>query len=136
MENKALSESVQNEGIGRLDKSATKASKCTLEGLNKAITGLETRFKLITRNAEEKQCYSPGGCVAVTLASTEVGTRAGEVKIVDKNNGSYEVSCIPQRKGEHIFTICVNGEEISDLPTLHVKKRSYKLERTVGAKGT
>ena len=136
VENKLLSESVQNAGIGRLEKSATKASHCTLEGFNKATTGLQTRFKLITRNAEEKQSYSSGDCVVVELASTEDGSLAGELKIVDNNNGSYEISCIPKRKGEHKFTACVNGEEISDLPTIHVKKRSYKLERTVGGKGS
>ena len=107
-----------------------------MEGFNKATAGLETRFKLITRNAKGKQSYSSGDLVVVELASTEDGTLAGDMKIVDKNNGSCEISCIPKREGEHKVTARVNGEKISDLPSIHVKKRSYKLMRTVGGAGT
>ena len=136
LENKTLTESLQNEGIGRFHKTATKANQCTVKGFNKATAGLETRFKLITRNAEGKQSYSPGDLVVVELASTEDGTLAGDMKIVDKNNGSYEISCIPKREREHKVTARVNGEKISNLPSIHVKKRSYKLVRTVGGEGT
>ncbi|KAL9955295.1 hypothetical protein ACROYT_G036598 [Oculina patagonica] len=136
VENKTLFESLQNEGIGRLDKTATEANQCTVENFNEATVGVETRFKFITRNAEGKQSYSPGDRVVVELASTEDGTLAGDMKIVHKNNGSYEVSCIPKREGEHKVTARVNGEEISDLPSIHVKKRSFKLVRTVGEGGT
>ena len=138
LENKTLISSLQNEGIGRLDKTltATKANQCTVKGFNKATAGLETRFKFITRNADGKQSYSPGDLVVVELASTEDGTLAGDMKIVDKNNGSYEISCIPKREGVHKVTARVNGEKISDLPSIHVKKRSYKLVRTVGGEGT
>ena len=136
LENKTLTESLQNEGIGRFHKTATKANQCTVEGLNKATAGLETRFKVITRNAKGKQSYSPGDLVVVELASSEDGTLAGDMKIVDKNNGSYEMSCIPKREGEHKVTARVNGEKINDLPSIHVKKRSYKLVKTVGGAGT
>ena len=136
LENKTLTSSLQNEGIGRLHKTAPKANHCTVEGLNEATAGLETTFKLITRNAEGKQSYFPGDLVVVELTSTEDGTFAGDVKIADKNNGNYEISCIPKRKGEHKVTARVNGEKISDLPSIHVKKRSYKLVRIVGVKGT
>ena len=138
LENKTLTSSLQNEGIGRLDKTltATIANQCTVEGFNKATAGLETRFKLITRNADGKQTYSPGDLVVVELTSTEDGTLAGDMKIVDKNNGSYVISCVPKREGEHKVTARVNGKKISDLPSIHVKKRSYKLVRTVGGEGT
>ena len=131
-----LTESLQNSGIGRLDKTAAKANPCTVKGLMEATAGLETRFEFITRNAERKQSYSPGDLVSVELASTEDGTLAGDMKIVDKKNGSYEISCIPKREGEHKVTARVNGEKISDLPSIHVKKRSHKLVRTVGGEGT
>ena len=136
LENRALTEIVQNDGIGRLDKSPTKSNECTMESLDKVTAGLEARFQLVTRNAEGKQSYSPGDRIAMDLASTEDGTLSTEMKIVDRNNGSYEVSCIPKRKGEHKFSAFVNGEEISNLHPVHVKKRSYKLLRTVGGQGT
>ena len=136
LENKSLCDCLENKGIGRLHKTATKANRCTVKGTNEDTAGLETRFKLITRNAEGKQSYSRGDRVVVELASTENGTLAGDMKIVDKNNGSYEVSCIPKREGEYKVNARVNGEKISDLPSIHVKKRSYKLVRTVGGKGT
>ena len=136
LENKTLSESLQNYGVGCLNNTATKASHCTLEGFNEATAGLETRFKFITRNAKGKQSYSPGDLVVVELVSTEDGTFAGDVIIVNKNNGSYEISCIPKREREHKVTARVNGEKINDLPSIPIKKRSYKLVRTVGGEGT
>lgn len=135
-ENKALRDTVQNAAIGVLDKTATKGNQCTVEDLNEATAGLEIRFKLITRNAEGKQSYSPGDHVVVQLASSEDGTLAGEIKIVSENNGSYEVSCIPKREGKHKVTACVNGEQVGHLTTFHVTKRCYKLVQTIGKKGT
>ena len=136
LESKTLFERLQNEGIGLLHKTATKANQCTVKGFHEATSGLEARFKFITRDAEGKQSYSPGDHVVVELASTEDGTLAGDMKIVDNNDGSYEVSCFPKREGEHKVTARVNGEQISDLSSIHVKKRSYKLVRTVGKRGT
>ncbi|XP_078353860.1 E3 ubiquitin-protein ligase TRIM71-like [Oculina patagonica] len=136
VENKTLFESLQNEEIGRFENSASKANQCSVEGFNEATAGLETRFKFITRNAEGKQSNSLGDRVVVELASTEDGTLAGDMKIVNRNNGSYEVSCIPKREGEHKVTVRLNGEEISYVLSIHVKKRSYKLVRTVGGEGT
>ena len=39
-------------------------------------------------------------------------------------------------KGEHKVTERINGAKIGELTNIHVKKRSYKLVRTVGGKGT
>ena len=138
LENKALCESMQNTGIGILSKTATKANRCTVEDLNEATAGLEKRFKLTTRNAEGKHSYYPGDHVVVELASTEDGTLAGDMEIVDKKNGSYEVSCIPKREGKHKVTALVNGQEVSNLefPAIHVRNRPYKLVQTVSRKGT
>jgi len=136
LENRALTFIVQNDGIGRLDKSPTKANQCTMECLDKVTAGLEARFELVTRNAEGDQSYSPGDRIVVVLASAEAETLSAEMKVVDRNNGSYEVSCFPKRKGEHRFTAFVNGEEISNLSPVRVKKRSYKRLRTIGGKGT
>ncbi|XP_078371453.1 E3 ubiquitin-protein ligase TRIM71-like [Oculina patagonica] len=138
LKNKALCDSMQNSGIGILAKTDTKVNQCTVEDLKEASAGLETRFKLLTRNAKGKQSYSPGDHVVVELASIEDGTLAGETKIVNKNNGSYEVSCIPKREGKHEVTARVNGEDVSNLELLvmHVKNRSYKLVQTVSGRGT
>ena len=136
LENRALTNIVQNDGIGRLDKSPTKTNQCTMESLDKATAGLEARFQLVTRNSEGNQSYSPGDRIAVELASAEAGTLSVEMKVVDRKNGSYEVFCFPKRKGEHNFSAFVNGEEISNIPPVHVKKRSFKLLRTIGGKGT
>jgi len=136
LENRALTNIVQNDGIGRLDKSPTKTNQCTMESLDKATAGLEARFQLVTRNSEGNQSYSLGDRIAVELASAEAGTLSVEMKVVDRKNGSYEVCCFPKRKGEHNFSAFVNGEEISNIPPVHVKKRSFKLLRTIGGKGT
>ena len=136
VENKAISESLKNTGIGCLEKTTTRANRCTVESFEEANVGFETRFKLITRNADGNQSYFPFDSVVVELTSTNDRSISAEVKTVDRKNGSYEVSCIPNREGELYVTVRVNGEPISERPVIHAKKRSYKLVQTVGGKGT
>lgn len=70
------------------------------------------------------------------LVLIEDGIFVGEVKIVDRNNGRYEVFCILKWKGEYKFLVFVNGEEISSFFIVYVKKRFYKFLWIVGSKGS
>ena len=78
---------------------ATQANRCTLEDFTDATAGLETRFKLIIRNAEGRRHSTGADRVVVELASTEHAVLAGDVKIVDNKNGSYNIFCIPKLEG-------------------------------------
>ena len=102
LENQALLHRLQTSGIGRLDKAAVQAIHCTVEVINEAIAGLETRLELLTRRLDEQQCYFTcftADSVTVKVASEQNGTLAGDMKIKERNNGRYEVSCIPKEAG-------------------------------------
>jgi len=130
LENQALLHSLQISGIGRLDKTAVQAIHCTVELINEAIAGLETRLELITRRFDEEQCcltYFPADSVAVKIASVLNGALACDLQIKERNKGRYEVSCIPKQDGEHQITAIVNyEEEFNEFPTITVTKRSFK----------
>ena len=129
LENQTLLHSLQTSGIGRLDKTAVQVIHCTVEQRNEAIAGLETRLELITRRLDEEQCYFsyfPADRVTVKVASTQNGTLAGDMQIKDRNNGRYEVSCIPKEAGEHQLTAVINGQEFIEFPKITVSKRSFK----------
>ena len=129
LENQALLHSLQTSGIGRLDKTAVQVIHCTVEVINEAIAGLETRLELLTRRLDEQQCYFTcftADSVTVKVASEQNGTLAGDMKIKERNNGRYEVSCIPKEAGEHQITAVINGQEFHEFPTITVTKRSFK----------
>ena len=129
LENQALLHSLQTSGIGRLDKAAVQAIHCTVEVINEAIAGLETRLELVARRLDEEQCYFtcfPADSVTVKVASEQNGTLAGNMQIKDRNNGRYELSCIPKQAGEHRITAVINGQEFNEFPTISVTKRSFK----------
>ncbi len=126
-ENRELTESLKTSDIGRLDKTPTQASQCTVEGFSDEPTaGLETRFELITRRSDGELCYCYADRVDVEVVSVEGGILAGDMQIKDRNNGRYEVSCIPKLPGEHYITALINEQKSKDFPTIQVKKRSFK----------
>jgi len=128
-ENQALLHSLQTSGIGRLDKTAVQAIHCTVELINEAITGLETRLELITRRFDEQQChltYFPADSVTVKITSVPNGALAGDLQIKERNKGRYEVSCIPKQDGQHQITAVINGQEFNEFPKISVAKRSFK----------
>ena len=129
LQNRALLHSLQTSGIGRLDRTAVQAIHCTVELINEAIAGLETRLELITRRLDEEQRYFTNfstDIVIVKVASVQGGTLAGDMQIKDRKNGRYEVSCIPKQDGEHQITAVINGQEFNEFPTITVTKRSFK----------
>ena len=129
LENQALLHGLQTSGIGRLDKARVQAIHCTVELLNEAIAGLETRLELITRRLDEERCYFThfsADSVTVKVASVQSGTLASDMQITDRNSGRYEVSCIPKQAGEHRITAVINGQEFSEFPKITVSKRSFK----------
>ena len=129
LENQALLHSLQTSGIGHLDKTAVQAIHCTVKLLNEAIAGLETRLELITRRLDEEEfsfASFPADRVTVKVACVQNGALAGDMQIENRNNGSYEVSCIPKQAGEHRITVVINGQEFSEFPKITVTKRSFK----------
>ena len=129
LENQELLHRLETSGVGRLERTSVQAIHCTVEVMNEAIAGLETRLELVTRRLDEEQCYFicfPVDSVTVKVASVQNGTSAGDMQIKDRNNGRYEVSCIPKQAGEHRITAVINGQEFSEFPKVTVSKRTYK----------
>jgi len=129
LENQALLHSLQTSGIGRLHKTAEQAIHCTVELRNEATAGLETWLELITRRLDEEQRYFTNfsaDSVTVKIASVQNGTLAGDMQIKNRNNGRYEVSCVPKQAGEHRITAVINGQEFSEFPKITVTKRSFR----------
>ena len=127
LENQALIHSLQTSGIGHLDKTAVQAIHCAVKLLNEPIAGLETRLELITRRLDDEQSSFPAAdSVTVKVASVQNGTLAGDIQIKDRNNGTYEVTCIPKQTGEHRIKAVINGQEFSEFSEIIVTKRSFK----------
>lgn len=125
--NEEISECLQDSGIGHLStkKTTTELNQCSVKWFQAATAGLETEIEVITRNSEGKQCYCPGDYITVQLISAQDRNTVIEMKIIDKNNGSYMISFIPSEAGQHLPTVQVNGETIGNFPPTLIKERSF-----------
>ena len=133
--NEEIAKIVQESSIGRLDRSATKANQCLVNGVRTATTGLETEIEVITRNFKGEQCYCPGDYFTLQLTSAQDPNINGiidDVKISDRKNGSYTFSFIPSKIGGYLLTIKINGEKIRELPSIEIQKRSFLPLRFIG----
>ena len=135
LENQELCETLRKTRLGRMAETTTEVNQCSLEGFEDATAGLESQFKVVTRNCEGQQCYCPGDNVAVEIVSAQGGKAAVETRIVDLTDGSYAVSFIPAEAGQHVVTFQVNGQKPAEIPTIHIKERSFKPVRFIGQKG-
>ena len=127
VKNETISESLQTLGIGHLatKKTPTEATQCSVKVFQAATAGLETEIKVITRDSEGEQCYCPGDYITVKLISAEDRNTAVEMKVIDKNDGSYTISFIPSEAGPQLPIVQVNGDTIRDFPPILVKERSF-----------
>ena len=134
VQNEQISECLRELSIGQFAsrKTETEANKCSVEGFQAATAGLETKFEVITRNSEGEQCYCLGDYIDVGITSVQGANVAAEIKIIDKNNGSYAISFIPSEAGQHILTVQVNGFAIRKFPPIDIKERSFKPVRFLG----
>ncbi len=132
LKNQKLSEILEESKLGRLDESATDANQCLVEGFQEATAGLETQFEVITRNSEGEQYHCPGDYIAVEIMSAQGGKVASEMKIIDKNDGSYAVSFIPSKAGQCKVSVQINGEKLREFPQVYIKERSFKPLRIIG----
>ncbi len=111
--------------IGHICQTTTDANQCSVEGFREPTMGLETQFEVITRSFEGEQCYCPGDHIAVEIMSAQGGKDAGEIKIVDRTDGSYAVSFIPREAGRHLVTVQINREKVREFPPIYVKERTF-----------
>ena len=131
VKNEESAECLQKLKIGDLatKQTATEASQCSVEGIRAATAGLETEIEVITRDSEGEQYYCPGDYICAELIPAreeQMQNTVVEMKITDKNNGSYVVSFIPSVAGSHLLTVQVNGETIVDFSPIDIKERAFR----------
>ena len=126
LKNQEIHERLHEEKLGRLDETATDADQCSLQLSEEATAGLESKFKVITRNSTKQQYYCPGDYITAEIKSAQSGKTAADLRIVDENNGSYAISFIPGEAGQHLATVIVNGEKLKKLPLIDVGERTFK----------
>ena len=132
LKNEEISEILEEDKLGRLDESETEVNRCSVEGFQEATAGLETQFNLITRNSKGEQCHCPGDYIAVEIMSSQDGKVAGEIKIIDNNDGNYAVSFIPGKAGQHVVAVEINGSNIAEIPSIHIQERYFMPVRLIG----
>ena len=138
--NKSLMAKANSEGVGSLKQiiSQTKSSNSKAEGngINDVTVGLEAQFVLITRNAENEQCYEQCDIVTVEIRNDDGRECATEAQVQDNKDGSYNISYFPKEAGTCQTSVMVNGEHVSGSPfTVQVKPRKYKPVLSFGGKG-
>ena len=124
LENQELCEILKKTRVGCM-------AEITTEVNQSSMAGLESQFKVVTRNCEGQQCYCPGHNVAVGIVSAQGGKPSVE-RIVDQTDGSYAVSFIPREAGQHFVTVQVNGKNLIELPPINVRERSFTPVRLIG----
>ena len=131
LKNQELCEILRKTRLGCMAATTTEVNQFSLEGFEDATAGLESQFKVVsTRNFEGQQCYYTGDNVTVEIVSDPDGKAAAEIKIADKNDGTYAVSFIASVVGKHLVTVQINGDSISS--QIYVKKRSFWPVKFIG----
>ena len=129
VENKQISESLQQSGIGCIStkRTTTDANQCTVKWFETAKAGLEAQIEVTTRNSEGEQCYCPGDYFTVLLISAQDRNIAIETKIGDKKNGNFVISFVPTQAGEYSPIVQVNGDTIRSFSSVKIRERSFAL---------
>ena len=138
-ENEDISKIISELRIGHFDEveTETELKECSLEKSEEGRVGWKSQFEIITRNSNREQYYCPADVITVDIISKQWGTSAWTVQITDKKNGRYIISYIPEKAGQHLLNVQVNGETlVGELPTLEVKGRFIEKGTIEGRKVT
>lgn len=128
--NEKLQKNVDDEPIGRLTSTQTKARLSIAEGqgLKEGFAGHEAQFIVTTRNLQSKQCYNE--CDVVTIEIRKRGQLCPTVKVQksDCRNGQYKISYFPVTQGRYSVIVKINGEPIRDSPFTVIVKASERVK--------
>ncbi|PFX12752.1 E3 ubiquitin-protein ligase TRIM71 [Stylophora pistillata] len=115
VENPKMLNTVNAEEIGMLQMAhQTKASQSVAagKGLEEVIANREAQFTLTTRNFKGKECYNKRDNVTVEITDEQGRDCATDLRIIDNNDGRYQISFSPRNEGRCKLTIKVNGEHV------------------------
>ena len=139
--NSMLMDKTSSEGIGSLKNviSNTESIKSSAvgKGISEATVGLEAKFTLITRNAQNEQCYGKFDSVFVKITDEDDNDCATGIRVQDKKDGSYNISYFAKEYGICQASVMVNGEHVSGSPfTVEVESRDYNPVLSFGQYGS
>ncbi|PFX22950.1 E3 ubiquitin-protein ligase TRIM71 [Stylophora pistillata] len=126
LKNQEILDRLKEEKLGRLFETGTAVDQSSLQLCEEATAGLESKFKVITRNSLKEQYYCPGDYITAEINSAQSRKTAADVRIIDENDGSYAISFIPSEAGQHLVTVTVNGEKLKEFPPIDVRERTFK----------
>ena len=104
----------------------------TLEEQNKRY------FFIITRDSEQRPCYNEDDCIKCDIrTSTGDSFETADLKIEDKENGSYIVEYTPPHTGLYEVKVEVNGQPLDGSPwSVQVIPHQYQLKFSFGSNGS
>ena len=132
---------VEKSVLGRVFVGFADPAKTQIQGLlaSRIHTEERAQFAIVTKDSEEKICYSPSEDVSVRILSP-AGDNV-ETEIEDRKDGTYTVCFTSHFEGVHRVSVRVGGQLPGDGPfVVHVTRRGrprgYKYVTMFGSRGT
>ena len=136
--NEQLVQTVQDINFGQIVKRCTIQSRRSIaegKGLEEAECGELAEFTVSTLDSDGETRYSETDKVTVLLSSPR-GCNV-EAKVEDCKDGTYHVTYLPQRHGEHHVTINIRGQALTGSPwKVRVIPHQYRAVGSFGSQGT
>ena len=130
---------VEKSVLGRVFVGFADPAKTQIQGLlaSRIHTEERAQFTIVTKDSEEKICYSPLEDVSVRILSP-AGDNV-ETEIEDRKDGTYTVCFTPRVEGVHRVSVRVGGQLPGEHPLdVHVTRRrprGYKYVTMFGSPG-
>ena len=133
--NKQFIDTVMNGDFGGVVQSCTDPLRSIAEGkgLKEAECGELAEFTIVTNDSNGETCYNETDQFTVSVTSHR--GESVETKIDDCKDGTYHVTYIPQRHGEHHVIIKVKGRLLLRT-SVHVTPHQYRAVGSFGSQGT
>ena len=98
----------------------------------------ETYFTIITRDSEERPCYNEDDYIKCDIRTlTGDSFETADLKIEDKEDGSYKVRYTPPHTGLYEVKVEVNGQPLDGNPwSVQVIPHQYQLKFSFGSNGS
>ena len=98
----------------------------------------ETYFTIITRDSEERPCYNEDDYIKCDIRTlTGDSFETADLKIEDKEDGSYKVRYTPPHIGLYEVKVEVNGQPLDGNPwSVQVIPHQYQLKFSFGSNGS
>ncbi|XP_073702090.1 E3 ubiquitin-protein ligase TRIM45 [Garra rufa] len=114
--------------VGVVHAKTVDSSKCTIqgEGVERGHEGHRGEFTLVCRDSSGEQMGRGGDPVLVSIVHKERKGCSVEAAVVDKGDGSYNVSYTPAEAGLYSVWVCVKAQHVHGSPFVLNVKRKFR----------